>query len=83
MALAKTDICDFGWKARDFALKGVDGKTYSLADVLAGTAARRHVDLQHIGHAVSCLPRFRRWLEWRLAVAGGCPSHHPDRAFDL
>ncbi len=26
-------ICDFGWKARDFALKGVDGKTYRLADV--------------------------------------------------
>ena len=26
-------ICDFGWKARDFALKGVDGRTYSLADV--------------------------------------------------
>ena len=33
MTLSKTDICDFGWKARDFALKGVDGKTYSLADV--------------------------------------------------
>ena len=33
MTLAKTDICDFGWKARDFALKGVDGKTYSLAGV--------------------------------------------------
>ena len=27
MALTKTNICDFGWKARDFALKGVDGKT--------------------------------------------------------
>lgn len=26
-------ICNFGWKARDFALEGVDGKTYSLADV--------------------------------------------------
>jgi peroxiredoxin len=26
-------ICNFGWKARDFALKGVDGKTYTLADV--------------------------------------------------
>jgi hypothetical protein len=26
-------ICDFGWKARDFALEGTDGKTYSLADV--------------------------------------------------
>ena len=33
MALSNANICDFGWKARDFALKGVDGKTYSLADV--------------------------------------------------
>ena len=33
MALTQTGICDFGWKARDFALEGVDGKTYSLADV--------------------------------------------------
>jgi len=33
MALAQTSICDFGWKARDFSLKGVDGKTYSLKDI--------------------------------------------------
>jgi peroxiredoxin len=26
-------ICNFGWKARDFALPGVDGKTYKLADL--------------------------------------------------
>jgi len=26
-------ICKFGWKAQDFALKGIDGKTYRLADV--------------------------------------------------
>jgi peroxiredoxin len=26
-------ICKFGWKAADFALKGVDGKTWRLADV--------------------------------------------------
>jgi peroxiredoxin len=25
-------LCDFGWKARDFALKSIDGKTYRLAD---------------------------------------------------
>ena len=30
---AQTPICDFGWKAVDFRLPGVDGKTYSLADV--------------------------------------------------
>jgi peroxiredoxin len=33
MALTKTGICDFGWKARDFSLKGVDGRTYTIADV--------------------------------------------------
>jgi peroxiredoxin len=33
MVEPKSSICAFGWKARDFALKGVDGKTYSLADV--------------------------------------------------
>ena len=31
MVLPKNGICDFGWKADDFALKGVDGKTYTLA----------------------------------------------------
>jgi peroxiredoxin len=31
--MASTGICDFGWIARDFALTGVDGRTWSLADV--------------------------------------------------
>jgi peroxiredoxin len=33
MVLSKTSNRALGCKARDFALKGVDGKTYSLADV--------------------------------------------------
>jgi len=33
VALSKAEICNFGWRAKDFALKGVDGKTYTLADV--------------------------------------------------
>ena len=33
MTLAHAHICDFGWKARDFSLRGVDGKAWSLADV--------------------------------------------------
>jgi peroxiredoxin len=37
MAQAPANICDFGWKARDFALAGVDGKTWSLADVRGPT----------------------------------------------
>lgn len=33
MPALQPPICAFGWKARDFALKGVDGKSYSLKDV--------------------------------------------------
>jgi peroxiredoxin len=33
MAPSKKGICDFGWKASDFKLKGVDDKSYMLADV--------------------------------------------------
>jgi peroxiredoxin len=33
MVPTKNSICDFGWKARDFVLKGVDEKIYTLADV--------------------------------------------------
>ena len=33
MTLTKNEICAFGWEARDFALKGVDGKIHSLAGV--------------------------------------------------
>ena len=30
---AETPVCNFGWKAPDFALPGVDGNTYSLDDI--------------------------------------------------
>jgi len=33
MVLAAANICAFGWKAQDFALKGTDRKIHSLADV--------------------------------------------------
>lgn len=33
MASLGTPICDFGWKASDFDLPGVDGKRYNLASV--------------------------------------------------
>lgn len=30
---ATTPVCEFGWKARDFDLEGVDGKRHTLDDV--------------------------------------------------
>ena len=31
---ATPPVCDFGWKAVDFSLKGIDGKQYGLADLV-------------------------------------------------
>ena len=47
--------------------------------LLARPAACGHADLQHIGHAVSCLPWFRRWFDRRTFVAGDCPLRDPNR----
>jgi len=33
MVSLNTPVCDFGWKAPDFRLRGVDGQLYTLADV--------------------------------------------------
>lgn len=33
MVLMENKVCDFGWKAADFSLPSIDGKTYALADV--------------------------------------------------
>jgi peroxiredoxin len=33
MALVQNPLCEFGWKAKEFSLKGVDGKTWRFADV--------------------------------------------------
>ncbi len=33
MVATETPICDFGWRAPDFDLPGVDGRRYRLADV--------------------------------------------------
>ncbi len=32
MVAALPPLCDFGWQAADFALTGIDGKSYSLAN---------------------------------------------------
>ncbi len=30
---ATTPVCEFDWKAVDFSLPGIDGRSYDLADV--------------------------------------------------
>ncbi len=68
MAAAST-VCDFGWKARDFRLRGTDGKYHSLADV-RGTKGTVIVFLcNHCPYVVATIDRIVRDLA-ELKAAG-------------
>ena len=55
------NIYAFGWKAQDFALRGVDGKTYSLL-TCAGRRVRSSSHLQS-------LPLVKAYIERIVAEA--------------
>ena len=33
MVALETPICNFGWKAPDFSLRGIDEKNYNFSDI--------------------------------------------------
>ena len=92
MISSRIGICDFGWKARDFSLRGVDGKSYSLADVrgklpldltLDGRPFRIvELDGELLAHSTVC-PHWLGPLEAgkREGSVVACPWH--DYRFDL
>lgn len=51
------NICPFGWKARDFALKGVDGKTYSLAAIRGPKGTLIVFICNHCPYVKACIDR--------------------------
>ena len=59
MALTETGICHFGWQARDFRLKGVDGKTYSLADIRGPKGALVVFICNHCPHVRAVAREYR------------------------
>ena len=60
MVLTKTTICDFGWKAVDFALEGTDGKTVSLADVRGSNGTLVMFICNHCPYVKAAIPRIVR-----------------------
>ena len=68
MIETKSSICDFGWPAPDFALKGVDGKTYTLADVRGPNGTLVVFSCNHCPYVKASIGRIvatkrRRWRE--------------------
>ena len=86
---AETPVCDFGWKAKDFTLPGVDGKTYNLADVRGEKGTLVVFICNHCPYVKAVIDRMVRdakELEAHgikaVAISANDAEHYPDDSFD-
>ncbi|OHC75033.1 MAG: alkyl hydroperoxide reductase [Rhodospirillales bacterium RIFCSPLOWO2_12_FULL_58_28] len=89
MALLESPICNFGWKAVDFSLKGVDGKTYRLADVKGANGLLVMFICNHCPYVKAVLDRLVRDaadLQKKgvgiIAVMSNDQTEYPEDSFD-
>jgi peroxiredoxin len=89
MTLTKTGICEFGWKACDFALKGVDGKTYTLADVRGPKGTLVVFICNHCPYVKAVIGRLVEEANalatigiGTIAIMSNDPTDYPEDSFD-
>ena len=82
-------LCDFGWKARDFSLKGIDGRTYSLAEVAGPKGTLIVFMCNHCPYVRSIAGRLaeeaRALADLGIGVAGinaNDPTTYPEDSFE-
>ena len=62
MVSLQTPICNFGWKAPDFRLLGIDGKQWSLADIQGPNGTLVMFICNHCPYVKAIRPRLVRDL---------------------
>lgn len=84
-----SSICNFGWKARDFALKGVDGKTWRLADARGKNGTLVIFLCNHCPYVRALISRIveeaKALQQIGVGVIGIMPNdttEHPDDSFE-
>lgn len=89
MVSLQTPVCDFGWKAPDFSLKGVDGKTYTLADVRGAKGTLVMFICNHCPYVKAIRPRLVRDLNElkglgvnAVGIMSNDPSDYPEDGFE-
>ncbi len=89
MVSLQTPICNFGWKAADFDLKGVDGKRYRLNDVLGEKGLLVMFICNHCPYVKAVRERIVRdckELEEHginsIAIMSNDPTDYPEDSFD-
>ncbi len=86
---ASTPVCDFGWKAVDFSLPGVDGKTYTLADAAGPNGTLVIFMCNHCPYVITAIERIVRDAKELqalsigvIAISANDPHTHPEDSFD-
>jgi peroxiredoxin len=86
---ALAPVCDFGWKAPDFRLPGVDGKSWSLADIRGANGTLIVFICNHCPYVKAIAPRLVRDAKdlqaEGIGVAAICSNDsdaYPEDSFD-
>ncbi len=89
MARMETPVCDFGWKAVDFALPGVDGKTYTLKDVAGPNGLLLMFICNHCPYVKAVIHRIVRDVNdlkplgiGAIAIMANDPTEYPEDSFE-
>lgn len=85
----ETPICDFGWKAPDFSLPGVDGRAWRLADVKGARGTLVVFICNHCPYVKAVVDRIvrdARELQAMgvgvVAISSNDAAHYPEDSFD-
>ena len=85
----ETPVCDFGWKALDFSLKGTDAKTYTLEDIRGPRGTLVMFICNHCPYVKAILDRLVRdakelqdsWIGV-IAIMANDPNEYAEDSFD-
>ncbi|HEX9646131.1 MAG TPA: thioredoxin family protein [Alphaproteobacteria bacterium] len=82
-------ICDFGWKAPDFRLKGTDGAWHTLQELRGPKGTLVVFMCNHCPYVKAILPRLIRDAKelaalgvTTVAISANDPGSYPDDSFD-
>jgi peroxiredoxin len=89
MPSAKTAVCDFGWRAREFDLPGVDGRRHSLASTRGPKGALVMFLCNHCPYVKAVLERIVRDCAelaplgiGSVAIMSNDPAAYPEDSFE-
>lgn len=89
MASLETPVCDFGWKAVDFDLPGVDGKRYNLASVQGENGLLVMFICNHCPYVKAVRDRIIRDAKelvehgiGTIAIMSNDPADYPEDSFE-